>query len=90
MNKLISKVAIKVLLGAILCILIAIAISALDPIITNKIALGQLENSDYGFIMMEKWNTIRNLMAGAQVCIGSAFGVLVVKDVYDYVKNKEN
>ena len=40
--------------------------------------------------MMEKWNTIRNLMAGAQVCIGSAFGVLVVKDVYDYVKNKEN
>ena len=89
MNKLITKIAFKVLLGAVICILVAIALATTEPIITNDLAIGQLANDNYAFAAWETWNAFRSFLAGAEICIWFVIAALVCKDVYDYMKNKE-
>lgn len=89
MNKMITKIAAKIILGTVICIIVAIALATTEPILTNDLAMGQLENDNYTFAAWETWNMFRSFMAGAEICIWLAISALVCKDVYDYMKNKE-
>ena len=89
MNKLITKIAFKVLLGTVICVIVAIGLATTEPIITNDLAIGQLANDNYAFAAWETWNAFRSFLAGAEICIWFVIGALVCKDVYDYMKNKE-
>ena len=91
MKALIQKIAIKTIITILILVLISVILTAIMPTFSNDMALGQLENDDVSFMLMETWNKIQNGVAILQslisaVCIGS-IGV----DVYKFSKNnKEN
>ena len=91
MSKLITKVVIKVLIAILLCTLISFVVTAFAPHISNDVALGQLQNDDMSFTIMQTWNQVLNLVGWVQAGIAIVCGIAVGRDTYKYFKNrKEN
>lgn len=56
--------------------------------ITTDLALGQLENSDVNFAMLETWNRMRNIGYGLDGLITAGSGVWIGYEFIKYFKNK--
>ena len=83
MKPLIKKVVIKVVIAIIACTLLSIILSTVIPSFNNDIAMGQLENDNFNFTLMETWRKIQNGITIVQGIIGIAcFGSIS----YDLIK----
>ena len=86
---LVKSTILTILIAALLCVIINIFISAFAPVITNDIAVGQLENDNYGFIAMESWNRVVKGMELLEIfTIGVASGSIVFK-FYKFFKTRK-
>jgi hypothetical protein len=87
-KKFIIKTAIKIFIYAIIS---TIAFSLLtNPIITNELALGQMENSNELYLLMESHNKIKPYIGTAYGFITVFFTASVTGDVYNFIKTKKN
>jgi hypothetical protein len=85
-KKFIIKTVVKIIAFAIVS---TVAITLLQsPIISNEIALGQMENSDGLFILMELYNKLRPLIVVIYSCIVLLFISAVGYDTYNFIKTK--
>ena len=90
----VKKITAKVIIFAIVMFLIATVMQYISPIISNDIAMGQMENSDEAFVTMGLYNRLQNV-ASALYSIGIAFLVCALGyDTYKFAKiinnEKEN
>ena len=91
MKNLITKSMVKILIAIVLCAILSMAISNIAPHISNDVAIGQLENDDMSWTVMQTWNqTLKVAELGYAaiwiVCLGSV-GMNTIK----YIKSrKEN
>ena len=60
MKKLVSKCIVKIAIAIILCVTISILISSFTPHLSNDMALGQLENDDMSWSLMNAWYQIQS------------------------------
>lgn len=84
----IIKTTIKILIYAIIS---TIALSLLStPIITNELALGQMENSNELYLLMETYNKVRPFISIIYGCITALFVGTTIRDIYKFIKTKKN
>ena len=85
-KKFIIKTVAKIIIFAIVSI---IALTLLQsPIISNEIALGQMENSNELFLLMETYNKIRPFIVVIYSCIVLWFTGTVGYDTYKFIQTK--
>jgi hypothetical protein len=88
---LLIKSVIKVLIAFALCALISTSISLFAPHISNELALGQLENDNFSWTIMQSWNKLVTGLGIVKPAIVLVCGISVGTDTYNYIKNrKEN
>ena len=87
-KKFVIRTAIKIVIYAIIS---TIALSLLTtPIITNELALGQMENSNELYLLMETYNRVRPFVSAIYSLITVFFAWTVVEDIYKFIKTKKN
>lgn len=87
-KKFIIKTAIKVFIYAIIATL---AFSFLTgPIITNELALGQMENSNELYLLMESYNKIKPTISVIYGFVTVFFAWSIAEDTYKFIQSKKN
>lgn len=84
-----KKILIKLVAAIVLSIIIGLISGSLMPLLGNDVALGQLENDDAYFIAMNTWYTLNIWLTGAAGLVWATTGVLIVRDIYKYMKEKK-
>ena len=85
-KKYIIKTTAKIIIFAIISI---IALTLLQsPVIDNNLALGQMENSDALFILMDIYNKVAPLISVIYGCITAIFAGTIIYDTYKFIQNK--
>ena len=84
----IIKLTIKILIYAIISV---IALSLLNtPIITNELALGQMENSNELYLLMETSNKLKPFIAVIYGFITGYFIGSIIYNIYKFIITKNN
>lgn len=87
-KRFIIKTITKVLIYAIIS---TIALSLLtNPIITNELALGQMENSNELYLLMETYNQTRSFISIIYGFVTVLFAGTTIYDIYKFIKTKTN
>ncbi len=89
MKSLITKSVVKIVVAIVLCIILSLAVSHFAPHITNDMAIGQLENDDMSWSMMESWNSVIMFVPVIQAGIGVVCGFSVTKDTITYLNGRK-
>ena len=89
MKPLVSKCIVKIAIAIILCVAVSILISSFAPHLSNDMALGQLENDDMSWSLMNAWYQIQSYSGWIYALIGLGFGASISKDCYKYFKSRE-
>lgn len=87
-KKFIIKTTIKIFIYAIIT---TIAFSFLTgPIITNELAMGQMENSDELYLLMESYNKIKPIISVIYGFITVMFAWSITDNTYKFIQSKKN
>ena len=87
-KKFIINTVVKILIYAIIS---TIALSLLtNPIITNELALGQMENSNELYLLMDTYNKVRPFISIIYGLITALFVGTTIFDTYKFIKIKKN
>ena len=87
-KKFIIRTTIKVLIYAIIS---TIALSLLtNPIISNELALGQMQNSNELYLLMETYNKVRPFISIIYGLVTILFASTTVYDIYKFIETKKN
>ena len=84
-----KRFALRIIANALILIGITILTACIfnNTIITNDIALGQMANSDEAYLLMEQYNSIRNITI---VSYGWLVAIIVGTTIYDIKKFTTN
>lgn len=87
-----KKTIQKTILFAFLMIVVASVAQAVSPVITNEMAMTQMQNSNEMFILMNTYSKVRPIANAAYVGIIVWFTYTIGRDVYKFTKaiNAEN
>lgn len=83
------KIVIKIVITILICVWLTSFTNGLAPIIGNDVMLGQLENSDMNFAIMQAWTQLQNRIHITQCGIGILCIIGIVYDVFNYFSTKE-
>ena len=84
----IFKTVVKIIIYTIFS---TIALTLLDsPIISNELALGQMQNSDTLYLWMETYNRVRPYISIIYWAITAFFAWSIGSDTYTFYNNKYN
>ena len=87
-KRFIIKTTIKILIYAIIS---TIAVSLLTtPIITNELALGQMEHSNELYLLMETYNKVKPFIFIIYGLITALIADTTIRDTYKFIKTKKN
>jgi hypothetical protein len=87
-KKFIIRTFIKIIIYAIIS---TIALSLLtNPIINNELALGQMENSNELYLLMDTYNRVRPFISIIYNLLTVFFAGTVIYDIYKFIKTKTN
>ena len=91
-KRFIIKSLIKITIFLLISIVVLSILSAIAPVITNKVALGQMSNDDASYIMWETYNKIRPIVEAIYSVIVFIFIGSIGIDTYKFIntKMKEN
>lgn len=87
-RKLIIKCLIKLIIILVICGTLGIVADSIYPILLNNAAMGQLENDNLYFVIVNEWNTIVRIIAIFQSIIAGIGLYYISKDVYNYFNRK--
>lgn len=84
----ITKTATRVIVLTIVFIVIFNLMGVFDTMISNELALGQMENSNEAFAFIQIYNgTIKPLVSLAMSLAASAMVIFTILDIYEFIKN---
>ena len=86
-RKFISKTAIKIVIFVFLMTIILFIAQSISPVVSNNLALGQMQNTDEAFVVMNTYNKLRPMFNTAMVGVCVLFVISIVKDVFKFAKN---
>ena len=85
-KKFVIKTIVKIFALAIIS---TIALTLLrSPVITNQIALGQMQNDDIAFVIMDNYNRLLPIVTVAYGVITLGFVGEIAYDSYKFIKTK--
>lgn len=80
------KIVVKAIIFAIASIIMFIIFN--NPVITNEIALGQMDNSDELYLLMETYNKVKQYALIAYGCISALVVGTAIYDIDNFKNNK--
>lgn len=88
----IRKTIRKVFIFAFLMVIVSSVTQAMNPVVTNEMAMGQMQNSNEMYILMETYNKIRPVFSLIYGGIIVWFTYGIGRDIYKFAKTltKEN
>lgn len=89
MKNLCKKSMVKIVIALILCGILSMVVSNFAPHISNDVAMGQLENDDMSWTIMQTWNQVLQGVELVQAGIGIVCAFFVGKDVIKYFKSRK-
>lgn len=87
-KKFIVKTVVKILIFA--CLMVIASSIVQSPIITNEIALGQMQNYNESFILMDTYSRLRPAIGAICAGITLLFTCNIACDTYKFVKTIKN
>lgn len=85
-----KKFVIKTIRKCVVFTLMMIVVGAIgqsvSPIASNQMALGQMQNSDEMYILMDTYNKVRPIVSVAFAGIILWFTSTIARDIYKFVK----
>ena len=85
-SKLITHSVIKLVIAIALCFAITLVANAFAPHISNDLAIGQLQNDDMSWSIMQTWYAILDILIVVKLVIFAICGVSIGVDIYHYIK----
>lgn len=86
-KRFITKITIRALILTIILIFIVNFLGAADTLIVNELALGQMENSNDAYLLMQLYNnTIKPLCYAIAAIASLVIVVLTATDTYKFLK----
>lgn len=82
----IKRSVIRTIIFAIIMSLVTAVAGATMPIVSNEMALGQMQNSNEMFVLMETYNRIKPLFAAAYTAVTVWFVYTICRDTYKFIK----
>lgn len=93
-EKFVKKMIRKTVIFVLLMIIVSTIVSHMAPIVSNQIALGQMQNSDEAFVIMNSYNNLKSLSRFVYVGISLWFTGTLARDTCIFIKcakkEKEN
>ena len=88
----VKKTIRKVVMFTFLMIIVASIAQSMSPVISNELALTQMQNSNEIFVIVNTYNKVRPIANSIYVGIIIWFTYMLGRDVYKFVKtiNVEN
>ena len=85
-----KKFIIKIIVKTILFVVFTTIVFTLanSPIIANSVAMGQMQNSNDYYILMELYNNTKHYVSIIYNCITVFFTGTIIYDVYQFIKTK--
>ena len=84
-KRFITKILTRLILFTALMIVVMAMVES--PILTNEVALGQMENSSEAFMLMGMFFSFRNLVKVIVWLIALLFGATIIRDIYKFIKS---
>ena len=86
----ITSLVIKIIIFVIVSTALFVILDACIPVMTNDIALGQLENDDMSYITWELYNKLRTIIEIIYYAVTAVCVVSWGYSIYKFVNNKNN
>lgn len=87
-KKLIVKCLTKLIIVLVICGTLGIVADSIYPILLNNVAMGQLENDNLYFVIVNEWDAIVRIIAIFQSIIAGIGLYYISKDVCNYFNRK--
>lgn len=87
-RKLIVKCLTKLIIILVVCGALGIVADSIYPILLNNVAMGQLENDNLYFVIVNEWDAIVRIIAIFQSIIAGIGLYYISKDVCNYFNRK--
>ena len=87
-RKLIVKCLTKLIIILVICGALGIVADSIYPILLNNVAMGQLENDNLYFVIINEWDAIVRIVAVLQSIIAGIGLYYISTDVYNYFNRK--
>ncbi len=84
-KRFVTKILTRLILFAALMIVVMTMVES--PILTNEVALGQMENSSEAFMLMGMFFSFRNLLKVIVWLIALLFGATIIRDIHKFIKS---
>jgi hypothetical protein len=88
-SKFIKKTAVKIIIFALLVFIVTAVANSIDPIVSNQIAIGQMEHDDFAYILMETYNRFKPIGGAFVFVVTLLFTGRIASDAYKFYKNKK-
>lgn len=90
LKKFITKTIMKVIVFMFAMIIIGSIMQSMSPVISNEMALTQMENSNEMYILMNTYNKVRPIANAVYSGIIIFFVYTIGRDTYKFTKNYKN
>jgi hypothetical protein len=77
----------KTIIFGFVMIVIAAVSQSVSPVITNELALTQMQNSNEMYIVMSTYDKIKPIFSIGYLCVISWFAYTIGRDIYRLSKN---
>lgn len=82
----IKKIITKIVIFAFIMIVVTSITKSMSPVISNSVALTQMQHSDAMFVMMNTYNKIKPLVSVIYFGIIACFTCTIGRDIYKFAK----
>ena len=86
----VKKIIKKLVIFAFIMVILTSFTQAMSPVISNEIALTQMQNSNEMFVMMNTYNKIRLIVNAVYAGITIWFTYTIGRDIYKFVNVANN
>ena len=90
LKKFITKTIRKIIVFTFAMVIIGSIMQSMSPVISNEMALTQMENSNEMFILMNTYNKVRPIVDVVYSGIIIFFVYTIGRDTYKFIKNYKN
>lgn len=89
-KKFVTRTITKVLVFVFCMIVLSSIGQAMSPVISNEMAMTQMENSNELFVAMDTYNRLKPVWTGAFTLVVVLFVYTIFRDIYKFIKNRIN
>lgn len=83
----IKQMVTKIILFIVLMMVVTALTYPVGVVISNELALGQMENDNVMFVAMNAYDQVKSVVGVVYSCVILGFVCTLVRDTYKFVKN---